>query len=257
MVTEKCNNLRLARSKGALDQPETNRTAPSFLGQHGQKLTALLFWVILLVGYGWYTTQNNLTPWGAVQQLVALLSTSVYGPLIYLVVYTLRPLIFFSATLLTVAAGYLFGPVLGVTYTVIGSNLSATLAYLIGRYFGDGTLESGETEGVVQRYARRMRANSFETVLIMRFIFLPYDLVNYLAGLLRINYKAFITATILGSIPGTISFTLFGASIEGDFSQGTPELNPWVLVTSVAIFIVSLILSRYFKTRESHQQEAV
>lgn len=49
-------------------------------------------------------------------------------------------------------------------------------------------------------------ANSFETVLIMRFIFLPYDLVNYLAGILRIDLKAFILATLLGSIPGTIAF---------------------------------------------------
>jgi uncharacterized membrane protein YdjX (TVP38/TMEM64 family) len=98
-----------------------------------------------------------------------------------------------------------------------------------------------------------MRNNSFETVLIMRFIFLPYDLVNYLAGILRIDWKAFILATILGSIPGTIAFVSFGASIDiKELAAGkTPEFNPWVLGFGLVILLVSLAISRYFKKRET------
>ena len=64
-----------------------------------------------------------------------------------------------------------------------------------------------------------MRDNSFETVLIMRFIFLPYDLMNYMAGFMRIHMRAFILATTLGSIPGTISFVLLGASVSPNESK--------------------------------------
>ena len=64
------------------------------------------------------------------------------GPAIYIVVYTLRPVTFFSAVLFTVAGGFLFGPLWGVVYTVIGANPSAIVAYLIGRYFGGDTLEA-------------------------------------------------------------------------------------------------------------------
>jgi uncharacterized membrane protein YdjX (TVP38/TMEM64 family) len=98
-----------------------------------------------------------------------------------------------------------------------------------------------------------MRQNSFETILIMRFIFLPYDLVNYLAGILRIDWKAFILASLLGSIPGTIAFVSFGASIDiKELAMGkTPQFNPWVLVFGVVIFIASLAISRYFKKREA------
>ncbi len=104
----------------------------------------------------------------------------------------------------------------------------------------------------MQRYADRMRDNSFETTLTMRFIFLPYDLVSYLAGLLRIDYKAFILATILGSLPGTISFVLAGASVPVDSllqNNFRPSLNPWALAASVLIFVVSLAFSRYLKGR--------
>lgn len=242
MVQHKSEELRLP-GKGVDSQP------PSFFIQHGQKLGALFFWLLVLGGYFWYTWQNNLGPLEAVNQLIDLLSNSRYGPLLYLLIYALRPLILFSAALLTIAAGLLFGPIWGWIYTVLGSNTSAMVAYMIGRYFGQGLLETSESDGVVQRYTKRMRENPFETVLIMRFIFLPYDLVNYLAGFLQIDWKAFLLATALGSIPGSISFVLIGASIEGDI-QGVPSLNPWTLAISAAIFVISIVLSRYFKQRE-------
>jgi uncharacterized membrane protein YdjX (TVP38/TMEM64 family) len=73
--------------------------------------------------------------------------------------------------------------------------------------------------------------------------------VSYLAGFLKTHYWAFILATALGSIPGTIAFVGFGASIE-TFDGTTPKLNPVTLGFSVAIFILSIALSRMFKKRE-------
>jgi uncharacterized membrane protein YdjX (TVP38/TMEM64 family) len=187
---------------------------------------------------------------------------SAYGPLIYILVYALRPLVLFSALILTLAGGYLFGPVLGIVFVILGSNAGASLAYIIGRFFGgDDLLKQPEDskdkdnaeQGFVARWLQPLRDNSFETVLIMRFLFLPYDLVNYLAGFLKINYVAFLLATILGSLPGTLAFTLAGASIEGDFTGGVPSLNPRVLVASVVIFVASLAFSRFLKMRRARQ----
>jgi uncharacterized membrane protein YdjX (TVP38/TMEM64 family) len=232
----------------------------SFLQKHGQKLVAAAFWLLLVGGYGWYYRANGLTTETALLQIVNLLD-SPFGPLLYILIYALRPLIFFSAAVLTIASGAIFGAgslvnlALAVLYTVIGSNLSATVAYGVGRFFGQGLLAEGDGEnsGLLQRYAGRMRQNSFETILIMRFIFLPYDLVNYLAGILRIDWKAFILASLLGSIPGTIAFVSFGASIDiKELAMGkAPQFNPWVLVFGVVIFIASLAISRYFKKREA------
>lgn len=244
MIQDKSEQLRLHEKHLISDEEETG----SFFIQHGQKLAALFFWLLVLGGYFWYTLQNNLGPLEAVNQLIYLLSNSRYGPLLYLLIYALRPLILFSASLLTIAAGLLFGPIWGWIYTVLGSNTSAMVAYMIGRYFGQGLLEKTESNGVVQRYTRQMRESPFETVLIMRFIFLPYDLVNYLAGLLQIDWKAFLLATALGSIPGSISFVLIGASIEGDI-EGFPSLNLWTLAISALILGVSIGLAQYFKQR--------
>ena len=221
----------------------------SWLKQNAAKLTALTFWLALILGYQWYARANQLTPFEAVQALLDFFAGSLWGPLIYILVYAIRPLILFPSTLLTLAGGFVFGPILGVVYTIVASNISSTIAFFVGRYFGEGLFKDDGSDHWVQRYARRMRENSFETVMVMRFIFLPYDAVSYLAGFLRIRYWLFILATALGSIPGTLAFIGFGASIE-QFDGSIPKLNPVILGFSIALFVISLALARIYKKRE-------
>jgi uncharacterized membrane protein YdjX (TVP38/TMEM64 family) len=221
----------------------------TFLQQNGQKITALIFWLGLIFLYRWYATANSLSPLQVVQQFIEFMKNGLWGVLIYIVLYAVRPLILFPSTILTIAGGFVFGPFLGVLYTIIASNISSSIAYYVGQFFGEDLLKDDGSNGLIQRYARRMRENSFETVMVMRFIFLPYDLVSYLAGFLKIKFIPFITATALGSIPGTIAFIGFGASIES-FDGVLPKLNPTTLAFSVFIFIVSIALSRMFKKRE-------
>ncbi|MBI5054241.1 MAG: TVP38/TMEM64 family protein [Chloroflexi bacterium] len=216
---------------------------------HAQKIIALFFWVILLSSYQWYAYSYQLSPLQVLQQLLAFLTDSFWGPLLYILLYAIRPLILFPSTPLTLAGGFIFGPVWGVLYTILASNSSAMVAYFVGRYFGQGLLPDGAYGNFVQRYATRLRQNSFETILIMRFIFMPYDLVNYFAGFLQIRWLPFILATALGSIPGTIAFIGFGASIER-FDGAIPSLNPTTLTASMVIFVISLLLARIFKKRE-------
>jgi len=231
-------------------ETENNPPVTPLLTQHAAKLPALLFWLALIIGYQLYASTHSLSPLEVVQRLLSFMTTGFWGPLVYIGLYIIRPLILFPSTILTLAGGFVFGPLLGVLYTILASNASSTVAYFVGRYFGKGLFKDDGSDGLIQRYARRMRENSFETVMIMRFIFLPYDAVSYLAGFLKIRYWPFILATALGSIPGTMAFIGFGASIE-TFDGTLPKLNPVMLGFSLVIFIVSLALSRIFKKRES------
>ncbi|MFV9507320.1 MAG: VTT domain-containing protein [Oscillochloridaceae bacterium umkhey_bin13] len=89
----------------------------------------------------------------------------------------------------------------------------------------------------------------------MRLIFLPYDLVNYLAGFLRVPYRPFILASILGSLPGTLTFVLAGASLAiddifaGNFSVAA--INPWMLGLSAILFVGGIVVSWFLKRRET------
>jgi len=200
---------------------------------------------------------NGLTPLLLTNRLIDLMSNSAYGPLLYLSAYAARPLILFPATLLTIAGGLLFGPVNGILYTIIGSNLSALLAYGIGKRLANPEKEvATDSDGENQKwqplgpYMEKMQKNPFTTVLTMRFLFLPYDLVNYGAGALGLAWQPFLLATALGSLPGTVAFVLAGASIQGSTISGVPALNPATLAASGVIFVSSLAFSRYLAQRQ-------
>ncbi|MCL4870563.1 MAG: TVP38/TMEM64 family protein [Anaerolineae bacterium] len=235
------------------DAVNTPQSTPSFRQQHGLKLVGLLFWLALLIGYWLYSRQNDLTVAEGGRRVAGWLTGSWYGPGLYIIMYALRPLLFIPATLITLLSGFLFGPLWGVLYTVIGSNSSAMLAYGVGRYFGQGVLDAEQSGGLIQKYARRLRESSFEAVLIMRLIFLPYDLVHYIAGFLKIDWRAFLLATIIGSIPGTISIVLLGASFGTleELMAGEIRLNPATLFISIALIGVSLGISRLLKKGEN------
>lgn len=215
------------------------------------KIIAAGSWVFLFAGYWWYSNANGLTPMQTMQLLINFVSESPYGFPVYVLVYMVRPIFLFPATLVTMTATYLYGPVQGIAYALVASNLSSMIAYLIGRFFGGGFLQHINEENLVGRYANRLRQDGFQTTLILRFLFLPYDLVSYFSGFLHIDLGWFMLATVLGSIPGTISFGMLGASIEGDFASHTVSLDPFSLVISAMMFAVSIGLYRLVRYRES------
>lgn len=219
--------------------------------QNKAKLAALLFWVAVVSGYYTYVQRHNLTLEESVYNLSAGITNSLLGPLFFILLYVVGPLLFFPATILSLLGGFVFGPA-GIIYTIIGSNASAMVAYGIGRYFGRGILDHPGKTGVFERYTRRIRDNSFETVLIMHLIFLPYELVNYTCGFLQIGWKPFLAGTALGSVVATISIVMLGASFgsAAELVAGDIHLNPTMLFTSFLLIAFSITLSRIIKRRE-------
>lgn len=236
----------------------TQTPITGFIQRHWQKLLAALIWLGLVGSFVGYSAISGRSPLETLQDLLELLRTPL-GPLLYILIYTLRPLAFFSAIVVTLLGGAIWGPVWGLLYVVVGSNMSATLAYAFGRVFGQGILKAGNqgsASGLVARYAERLRQNAFSTIMTMRLIYLPYDLVNYLAGFLRVPYRPYLLGSILGSIPGTLTFVLAGASLNindifaGRFSVSA--INPWTLVLSGVLFVAGLGVSRLLRGRETH-----
>lgn len=136
------------------------------------KLILLALWLLLIGAYLYLSWANG---WNHETWLTALVNLvdSPYGPLIYIVIFALHPLVFSSAVLLGIAGGLLFGAgattnlIWAVVYAVIGSQSAAHVAYGIGRFLGDGLLPEGKQASVIQRYADRLRRHSFATIFIM------------------------------------------------------------------------------------------
>ena len=218
------------------------------LKRHAPKFIALIFWVSLIVAFQNYRIDNNLSYSDVLLSLIDFFTSTLWGPVIYMLMYALRPLLLFPATLLTALSGTLFGFWWGVVYTVVGENASANFAYWIGRFFGkDMKLENS----LIGNWVEALRARPFGTVLFMRLFYVPFDLTNYGSGILKINWRSYFTATLIGIMPGVTTFVALGAALDlEEFSANGltfDAFDPRFLVLSVAIFIVSLGLSRFLK----------
>ncbi len=231
-----------------------------------QRALVVVLWLTIFLVWRNYQTSNELSTTEAGQRFIDAVDAAWWGVFAYIGVYLVRPLVLFPASVLTVMGGVLFGPWLGVAVVVVAANTSAMIAYGVGRLLGsaaaldvadvddehaapEAVIEADDGPSFVARWSRRLRDNSFETVFIMRLLFLPYDLVNYVCGALRIRWTSFLLATALGSLPGTISFVLLGASLER-VDQGLDGINPWAIYASVAIFVVSIVISRLLRKRQ-------
>lgn len=235
-----------------LDTPKpANQVAQPDTKPNRFRYIVLVLWLIVLGSYFFYSFSQGITPRQTLTQLYSFMSESRFAPLIFISLYVIRPLLLFSVTLITLLAGALFGPFWGVLYALIGELLSASIAYIIGYFFGEGLVEQASKRfNWINIYGTRMRQNSFETVLTMRFIFLPFDLVNYLAGFLRIHYISFILATLLGSLPSLLAVVFFGASTKGNLNDGFPKIDFRVLAASAVIFLISILIARLLRARQ-------
>lgn len=242
-----------AAATGAAGAPSA-----SWAARHWRQLVAAAIWLALAGGFLGYGAASGKGPTETLADLLGLLRTPL-GPLLYILIYTLRPLAFFSAVVVTLLGGAIWGPVWGTLYIIIGSNMSATLAYVFGRAFGEGVLPEGgqSAGGIISRYAERLRRNAFGTILMMRLIYLPYDLVNYLAGFLRVPYRPYLLASIVGSLPGTLTFVLAGSALKiDDIIAGRftiTMINPATLALSAALFVGGIVISRLLRRAEPEQ----
>ena len=223
------------------------------------RLFGLLAWGLAVAAYVLAVVRTGSTPLDVLVVVVAFLRDNPLGALAFLGVYALRPLLLFPATLLTVGAGILYGPLAGVALVVVGANLSAVVAFGLGRAYGAELAGAALGHPRLRGVSQRLRANAFEAVLTLRFVFTPYDAVNYLAGALRLPLRPFVVATAIGSLPGTLVFLLFGAGL-GDVAAleagrlPTPDLP--LLAASAALFVTSLVLARVWRAREARRGPA-
>jgi uncharacterized membrane protein YdjX (TVP38/TMEM64 family) len=206
------------------------------------KIGLFISWMMLFVGAVSYHLNSGNTLSQYPKEITHLIENAgAIGPILYIVFYLFRPLIFFPATLLTAISGALFGPVGGIIYTMIGENLSANFSFIVGRYFmKDISRKLMSKNTLVSKVDCSFRDNGFISVLIMRLVFMPFDLVSYMSGACDLKQKDFALGTVLGIIPGLVTFVLIGSSFS----------NPYNLLLAVVFLVIGILISRTLKKKK-------
>ena len=223
----------------------------TLLKRQSPKLIAALLWIGAIIGLAQYQNTQGLTTTETAINLFDFISLTVWGPLLYVLIYAVRPVTFFPATALTILSGIFFGLVWGTVLTLIAATLAAAVAYAVGRFFGaNWKLEDSR----LGNWVVALREHTFSAVLTMRLIFLPFDLISYAAGIIKTKFIPFIAATFVGIILGTATFVSIGASLNvEEFRQNGFSFDlfePQFLLLSILIFLISLGVSKLLPKRK-------
>ncbi len=200
------------------------------------KKILLIVWIILISFTAYYLYTHHVTP-EILRDYFMMLGPWAF--VIYILAYTVRPIVFFPASLMTPLAALLFGPIYGWALAYVGAILSATVAFLIGRYFG----KKLKFTGFIQKYKEKLENNGFETVLFLRLVPLfPFDFVNYACGLSNIKYRTYLIGSLIGIIPGLTAYIFLGGSLA----------NPYLIIPTIIAFIGLSLGARYLKKKKNN-----
>jgi len=136
------------------------------------------------------------------------------APLLFALLYAVATVLLLPGTPFTLAAGVVFGPLLGAATALVGATVGATGAFLVGRAIGRGAVE--ELAGQrVQAVDRHLAERGFVSVLVVRLIPLfPFNVVNLVAGITAIGLTAYVTATAIGIVPGVLILASTGGALD-------------------------------------------
>jgi uncharacterized membrane protein YdjX (TVP38/TMEM64 family) len=136
------------------------------------------------------------------------------GILIFIIAYVIATIALIPASALTLAAGYLFGPVLGTAIVSVASTTGAAAAFFIGRTFARPFV--AEKLGTNPKFAavdQAITGNGAKITFLLRLspIF-PFSLLNYALSLTGVSFQDYVLASWAGMIPGTIAYVALGGA---------------------------------------------
>jgi uncharacterized membrane protein YdjX (TVP38/TMEM64 family) len=167
-------------------------------------------------------------------------STSMgpWFPLAFLAAHIVVTVLPFPRTAFTLAAGLLFGPILGVTLAVTASTVSALIALALVRAAG-WQLNRLVRHHAVDRLDSRLRERGWVAVMSLRLIpLVPFAPLNYAVGASGVRVLPYTLATVAGLLPGTSAVVILGDALTG-------HVSPLLFLVSVCTGLIGLVLFGY------------
>jgi uncharacterized membrane protein YdjX (TVP38/TMEM64 family) len=156
------------------------------------------------------------------------------APLVFMALQALQVVVFvIPGEVPQIAAGYLFGVLLGTALSVagilVGSAASFFLARLLGRPFVGALFPKAQ----VERIETLLATPGARIVFFLLFLIpgIPKDILCDVAGITPMGFPFFAAASTLGRLPGIIGSAIIGSAAAAE---------RWVLMGIVALAAVLL-----------------
>ncbi len=238
--------------------PERCEVVPSHAGRQ-RTITAVRWISSLLIVAALLTIIRTLPIDRAMEAIqVWTAGLGIWGPVVLALVYIVATVLLVPGTILTLAAGGMFGLVVGTITVSIGSTLGACLAFLIVRYVArDKVAARASRSRLFGSIDRAIGEGGWRIVALLRLSpAIPFNLQNYLFGLTPIRFWPYVLTSWLAMLPGTFLYVylghIAGAAVGADRSRTGAE---WAMlaVGFLATIVVTVYVTRLARRKLREQ----
>lgn len=187
----------------------------------------------------------------------AIRGAGAVGVALFAVAYVAATVLLLPGSVLTVGAGFAYGPIWGTLLVSPVSVAAATVAFILGRTVARGWI-ARRIDGNARLAAvdEAIGESGFKIVLLLRLSPLfPFNLLNYALALTRLSVRDYVLASALGMLPGTILFVYLGSLVTsatelasaGGAAAGAPRSALYwggLAATAAATWLVTRIARR-------------
>ncbi len=196
---------------------------------------------VILIIYNWSLLKSMVS----FHHLKAfILSWGRLSEVVFVLLYGLKPIVFIiPASMLSILAGSIYGPVKAFVLSIIGCTISATLAFYLARVMGKSFVEK-HLKGKALKLDDTIETQGFKIIFIMRLsVIFHYDGLSYAAGLTKMKYRDFILGTLLGITPEMIAYTSMGKHIHR-------LRSPYALVPIISAILLAVLAYFIYKRKD-------
>ena len=218
----------------------------------GAWVKAGVFVLILVGGYLLvnYTPVGEWTSEDKIRASLVDIRSIWWTPFALLALYAIIAPTGLSMFPLTIA-GAAFGPIAGSFLNTVGIVIGAAIAFFVARSLGRDFVVR-ITGKRIRKAERLLNRQGFWPLVQVRFLPLPYPLINFAAALSGVPAKRFMLASIVGLIPATLIHSYFIARLI--YTNGQERLEVGLLYGTVLIIINGIIGFAWWRTQRRRRE---
>ncbi len=206
-------------------------------------LFACLIFALVIYAIHAFGLFNLLTDLPHLQTLIR--QSGLFGYSLYILLFIIATLFLLPGSILVIAGGIVFGPLLGTLLSLIAATLASSSSFLLARWLGrDLLLKYVGHSHTFQAIEKGIARNGIDFLILTRLIPLfPYNIQNYAYGLTTIAFWPYTLISALTTLPGIVIYTVMASDLA---SEGiTLRFILQLCLAGLALFILVQLAKLY------------
>lgn len=179
-------------------------------------LFACLIFALVIYAIHAFGLFDLLTDLPHLQTLIR--QSGLFGYSLYILLFIIATLFLLPGSILVIAGGIVFGPLLGTLLSLIAATLASSCSFLLARWLGrDLLLKYVGHSNTFQAIEKGIARNGIDFLILTRLIPLfPYNIQNYAYGLTTITFWPYTLISALTTLPGIVIYTVMASDLANE-----------------------------------------